>query len=69
MELEIIYLPYDVHYILSLLEEYLNYDTSALSQTEMQEYLVAIDWDNFVLDQHAIESFFDDFGIDYSSFN
>ena len=61
-------IPYEVHYILDTLE-YLQYDTSSLSQTEMQEYLLAVDWTNFVLDMTVMETFFTDFDIDMSQFN
>jgi len=67
-ELEIIDMPYEVHYILDLLE-YVGADTTNIDQNEMLEYLNATDWDNFVLDEFAIEEFFTAFGIDSSTFD
>jgi hypothetical protein len=67
-ELEIMNLPYDVHYILDLLT-YVGYDIDMIDQPSMLMYLESIDWDNFVLDNYALESFFIEMGIDYTSFN
>jgi hypothetical protein len=54
---------------LYLLSEDLDVDTSYLSPTQIFDYLIVIDYDNYVLDLHALETFFDEFGIDYESFN
>jgi hypothetical protein len=35
----------------------------------MYDYLMAIDYDNFILDQNALEDFFTEFGIAYTQFS
>ena len=67
-ELEIPYLPYDVHYIQGLLTR-LEVDYSTLSETEMEEYLLAIDYETTVLDVTLLENFFEYFGIDSTLFD
>lgn len=62
------YMPYDVHYILNLLDQ-VGYDTSSINQTAMFEILSGIDYENFVLDEYIILSFFEDLGIDPSTFD
>jgi hypothetical protein len=67
VELDVPDLPYDVHYILSLLE-YLDYDTAEVSQTLMREILEGVNWDNFVLDKTSLRKFWDDLLVDYTWF-
>lgn len=66
-ELGIVPMPYDVHYILNLLDT-LAVDTSVIDQNYMYEYLVVIDWDDFILDNFAMIEFFDYMDIDYTQF-
>lgn len=66
--LGIIDMEIDVNYIFHLLQR-LGVDTDYISQTEVFEYLMAIDYDNFVLDTYALEQFFDYFGVAYEDFD
>jgi len=68
MELEIYEMPYEVHYILELLE-YVGYDVSTIDQQFMFSILNETDWTNFVLDTTVLEDFFNQLGIDSSTFD
>jgi len=67
-ELGIVELPLEANYIISLLE-FVEYDTSSLNATAIQEWLMAVDWDNFVLDETALNDFYYDFNITSDLFN
>jgi hypothetical protein len=67
-DLGILYIPYDVHAVLNILEA-MGQDTSAVNQTAMYEELWSVDWDNFVLDRTAIEDFILGYGFDASTFD
>jgi len=58
----------EVNQILDYLE-YMGYDTSNLDGLAMHEYLVAIDYSNFIFDQTALDNFFAAFNIDSTTFN
>jgi hypothetical protein len=60
----IVFMPYDVTFIINLLEllEYPGW--GEISQTQMYNYLVEIDYDNYILDNTALEEFFAYMGID-----
>ena len=68
IDLDITSLPYEVHYVLDLLE-YVGFDTSTLDQQHIYDYLSAVDYTDFVLDLTACEDFFAEFDIDSSTFN
>lgn len=64
-ELGIYYMPYDVNYILDILR-YVGYpeeEIAVLSQEDMYEYLYEIDYDHFILDEYALNLFFEEFSI------
>ena len=57
-ELLYIYLPYDVHYILDILDRVGYEGWEDLSQTDMYNWLASIDWEGFYLDEYAMNEFF-----------
>jgi hypothetical protein len=67
-ELGIVYMPYDVNYIREALW-YAGFDASEVSSTAMYDFLIEVDWDNFVLDEFAIEEFLEAFEIDSDTFH
>jgi len=48
-ELGVVDMPYEINYILGLLN-YIEYDTSSLDIMAMYDYLLTIDYENFILD-------------------
>jgi len=68
MELGIIDMPYEVNYVLDLLE-YVGYDSTTVDANLMFEILHSVDWNVTIMDNFALQSFFTDLNIDSSTFN
>jgi len=61
-------LPYEVHYILDLLLE-VGYNVTSIDQHHMYDILMGVNWTDFVIDEYVVEDFFNQLGIDSSTFD